>query len=144
MSELETICQVCSRFHRNVAWLAKKDNPSIAIGGLLILAIRFTVLPALGTWETLRGFENFRFRDRSALSLTAEYRYRIQRHMDWAFFLDEGQVAPRPRDFGWDRFHTGYGFRWFIYPKPSFPIAIDFSRGAEKSHRLYINLNTTF
>jgi hypothetical protein len=106
--------------------------------------IPFFDMPALGTWETLRGFENFRFRDRSALSLTAEYRYRIWRYMDWAFFLDEGQVAPRPRDFGWDRFHPGYGFRWFAYPKPSFPIAIDFSRSAEKNLRLYINFNTTF
>jgi outer membrane protein assembly factor BamA len=118
--------------------------------------VPFFDMPMLGTWETLRGFENFRFRDRSALSVTVEYRYRIWRLMDWAFFLDEGQVAPRPRDFGWNRFHAGYGFRWFIYLKPRFPVVIDFASSAEKTHllferrepyvkgALYINFGTTF
>jgi len=106
--------------------------------------VPFFDMPSLGTWETLRGYENFRFRDRNALSLTAEYHYRIWRLMDWAFFLDEGQVAPALKDFGWDRFHPGYGIRWFIYPKPSFPVAIDVARSPEKSYRLYINFATTF
>jgi hypothetical protein len=101
-------------------------------------------MPALGTWETLRGFENFRFRDKSALALTAEYRYRIWRMMDWAFFVDAGQVAPWPRDFGFDRFHAGYGARLFVYPKSTFPISIDLAHSDEKRARLYINFNTTF
>ena len=101
-------------------------------------------MPALGTWDTLRGFENFRFRDRSALSLTAEYRYRIWRAMDWGFFLDGGQVAPHLGDMGLNRFHIGYGFRFFVLPKATFPIAIDVAHSAEKWWRLYINFNTSF
>jgi outer membrane protein assembly factor BamA len=106
--------------------------------------VPFFDMPAVGSWETLRGYENFRFRDTSALSLTAEYRYRIWRFMDWGFFLDAGQVAPHPGDFGWNRFQTGYGFRWFIYLKPTFPVAIDVAHSSEKSAIFYINFNTTF
>jgi hypothetical protein len=106
--------------------------------------VPFFDMAAVGSWETLRGYENFRFRDRSALSLTAEYRYRIWRLMDWSLFLDGGQVAPHLGDFGWNRFHPGYGIRWFLYPKPSFPVAIDVARSSEKSFMLYINFNTRF
>jgi outer membrane protein assembly factor BamA len=100
-------------------------------------------MPALGSWETLRGFENFQFRDRNAVSIGTEYRYRIWRAMDWGFFLDEGQVASRPSDFGWNRFHAGYGVRLFIFPKPAFPVAIDVAHSIQK-WRLYVNFNTTF
>ena len=71
------------------------------------------------------------------------YRYRIWRQMDWGFFLDEGQVGPQPGDFGWNRFHAGYGFRFFILPKLTFPIAIDVAHSNEK-WRLYVNFNTSF
>jgi len=100
-------------------------------------------MPTVGSWDTLRGFENFRFRDKSAMALTAEYRYRIWRNMDWGFFLDGGQVAPRLRDFGLDRFHAGYGLRVFILPKLTFPVAIDVAHSNEK-WGLYVNFNTTF
>ena len=63
--------------------------------------------------------------------------------MDWGLFIDEGQVAPRVADFGLDRFHTGYGVRMFVYPKPNFPISFDLGRGSEK-WRLYVNFNTNF
>src|SRR4029077_3572523 len=93
--------------------------------------IPFFDMPALGTWETLRGYENFRFRDKSALSFGVEYRYRIWRAVNWGLFLDEGQVAPRPRDFALNRFHPGYGVRLFCFPKPKFPISIDLAHSQE-------------
>ena len=77
------------------------------------------------------------------MALTAEYRYRIWRAMDWGFFLDGGQVAPRPGDFGWNRFHAGYGFRLFVLPKLTFPVAVDLAHSNEK-WRFYVNFNTSF
>ena len=100
-------------------------------------------MPSVGSWETLRGFENFRFRDKSALALTAEYRYRIWRAMDWGFFLDGGQVAPRPSEFALERFHLGYGIRLFILPKLNLPVAVDVAHSNER-WRLYVNFNTSF
>jgi outer membrane protein assembly factor BamA len=103
----------------------------------------FFDMPFVGSDETLRGFDNFRFRDKSALALSLEYRYRIWPRLDWGVFIDEGQVAPQLGDIGLDRFHTGYGIRLFVWPKPDLPISVDFGRSNE-SWRLYINFNTRF
>jgi outer membrane protein assembly factor BamA len=103
----------------------------------------FFDMPALGSSRTIRGFENFRFRDKTALAMSVEYRYRIWPAMDWGLFLDEGQVAPRLGDLGLDRFHTGYGVRLFVWPKPDLPISLDFGRSNE-TWRLYVNINARF
>ena len=105
--------------------------------------VPFFDMPALGSFSTLRGFENFRFRDKSAMAAGIEYRYRIWPAMDWGLFLDEGQVAPQLGNLSLNRFHTGYGVRLFVWPKHDLPISFDYGRSKE-TWRLYINLNTTF
>jgi hypothetical protein len=105
--------------------------------------VPFFEMPYIGTWKTMRGFENYRYRDKSALSLGLEYRYRIWRALDWGLFVDRGQVGPEPGDFSWHRFHTGYGTRLIMLPTPKFPITVDFGRSNEK-WRMYINFNPTF
>jgi len=105
--------------------------------------VPFFDMPFLGSDSTLRGFDNFRFRDKSALALSLEYRYRIWPSLDWGFFVDEGQVAPQFGDMALKQFHTGYGARLFVWPKSSLPISVDFGRSRE-TWRLFINLNTSF
>jgi len=106
-------------------------------------SIPFFDMPTIGSVSTVRGYENFRFRDNSALAFSLEYRYRIWPWMDWGLFLDEGQVAPRLGDFGLSRFHTGYGARLFFWPKPNLPISVDLGRSRE-SWLLYLNVNPKF
>jgi len=103
----------------------------------------FFDMPFVGSGNTVRGFENFRYRDKTALAMSLEYRYRIWPSIDWGLFLDEGQVAPQLGDLGFDRFHTGYGVRMFVWPKPDLPISLDVGRSRE-SWRLYLNINTRF
>jgi Omp85 superfamily domain len=105
--------------------------------------VPFFDMPYLGSWRTLRGFEDYRYRDKSALAVGLEYRYRIWRALDWGFFLDQGQVAPEPGDFSWGGFHTGYGTRLIMLPNPKLPISVDLGRSNEK-WRLYVNFNPTF
>ena len=105
--------------------------------------VPFFDMPVLGNWDTIRGFENYRFYDKSAMSVGIEYRYRIWRPMDGALFVDAGQVAPEPGDFGFNRFHTGYGVRMIAMPKPNFPITVDIARSREK-WRWYVNFNPKF
>jgi outer membrane protein assembly factor BamA len=105
--------------------------------------VPFFDMPFIGSGETLRGFENFRFRDKNAAAVTLEYRYRIWPALDWGFFLDEGQVAPRLQDLAFNRFHTGYGVRLFVWPKSTLPLSIDYGRSHE-TWRLYFNFNTRF
>jgi len=103
----------------------------------------FFDMPTLGSSSTIRGFENFRFRDKTALAMSLEYRYRIWPALDWGLFIDEGQVAPQLGDLGLDRFHTGYGVRLFVWPKPNLPISLDYGRSRE-TWRLYVNINARF
>jgi outer membrane protein assembly factor BamA len=131
-------------------WLTSDGRKVIAARGLIETnrptaghQVPFFDMPVLGATQTLRGFENFRFRDQSALGLTLEYRYRIWPRMDWGFFVDEGQVATRVRDFAFNRFHTGYGTRFFVWATPNVPISFDLGFSRE-TWRLYVNLNTTF
>jgi outer membrane protein assembly factor BamA len=109
-------------------------------GGSLV---PFFDMPWLGSWRTLRGFENYRYRDKSALAVGIEYRYRIWRALDWGFFVDNGQVGPEPGDFSWSGFHTGYGTRFMMLPTPRSAITVDLGRSNEQ-WRMYINFNPTF
>jgi hypothetical protein len=56
--------------------------------------VPFYLLPSLGGSNTLRGFLDYRFRDRDLLLLGAEYRWPILRNVDAATFYDAGTVGP--------------------------------------------------
>ena len=50
-------------------------------------------MPTLGGSTTLRGFSEFRFRDRNAFLINAEYRWEAFSGLDMALFGDWGDVA---------------------------------------------------
>ena len=100
--------------------------------------IPFFDLPSLGDWDTLRGFSDYRFHDKSAVALGVEYRYRIWQALDWGLFLDEAQVAHEPGDFGLKRFHTGYGARLIVFPKSDRLLSFDVGHSKE-GWRIYFN-----
>jgi outer membrane protein assembly factor BamA len=47
----------------------------------------------LGGGDTIRGLKSYRFQDQSLFVLTAEYRWRVHRHIDLVPFLDAGNAA---------------------------------------------------
>jgi len=62
-----------------------------------------------GTRASLRGYRNYRFRDRNLLLMQAEYRIPLNRHVQTTVFVDSGQVAPRASDLFNDvRTTTGF------------------------------------
>lgn len=105
--------------------------------------VPFFNMPTIGDWDTIRGFENYRFRDKSAVTLGLEYRYRIWERFDWGLFLDRGQVAPELGDFALNRFHSAYGVRLIMLPKLNLPISFDIARSNE-AWRFYINFSPSF
>lgn len=141
------------RYHfdsQHFFWLTDDGRKVIAARGMVETNVTspghlvpFFDMPVLSSDQILRGFDSFRFRDKSALGLSLEYRYRIWPALDWGLFIDEGQVAPQLGDMGLNRFHTGYGVRLFVWPKPNLPISIDYGRSRE-TWRLYFNINTRF
>jgi hypothetical protein len=76
--------------------LSERKNNVIAIRAEAISTLGdeapFYVAPTLGGSGTLRGFREYRFRDRDAVAITTEYRYRVWRWMDSVFFADLGHV----------------------------------------------------
>lgn len=69
----------------------------------------FYMMRTLGGSHTLRGFPDFRFRDRHLLALQAEYRWEILTALDGAVFYDLGQVAPEMRAFRFGDFERDWG-----------------------------------
>jgi outer membrane protein assembly factor BamA len=97
--------------HRRVIALRGKTTLTRTAEGQ---EIPFFILPAMGGSEDLRGFTEFRFRDRNLLLLNAEYRWEAFSGLDLALFADAGQVAPRARqlDLGELKTAAGAGFRF--------------------------------
>lgn len=55
--------------------------------------VPFFLLPDLGGNRTVRGFTDYRFRDRHSINVTAEYRWYAQEFLDAAVFYDAGKVV---------------------------------------------------
>ena len=76
--------------------------------------VPFYYMRTLGGPDDLRGFRQFRFRDRNVLLLQAEYRWEIFTAMDGAIFYDAGKVASRFEDLNFRDLESddGIGFRF--------------------------------
>jgi outer membrane protein assembly factor BamA len=71
--------------------------------------VPFYLQRTLGGPDDLRGFRRFRFRDRHALLLQAEYRWEIFTAVDGAIFYDAGKVASRLEDLNLRDLESDYG-----------------------------------
>lgn len=71
--------------------------------------VPFYLLPMLGGKRTVRGFDNYRFRDRHAVLVNVEYRWQIMRTLDLAVFADAGQVFSAVDELGLKEMETSIG-----------------------------------
>jgi len=78
-------------------------------GGGGLNAFRPDTIGTDGTKDTLRAYEDYRFRDRDILLLQAEYRLPIRGPIDGTIFYDVGQVAPNVAGL-FDHLKQGSGF----------------------------------
>jgi hypothetical protein len=72
--------------------------------------VPFFLQPSLGGSEDLRGFREFRFRDRNLMVMNAEYRWEAFSGLDVALFGDAGKVFRSSREFNFNDLKTSYGF----------------------------------
>jgi hypothetical protein len=70
--------------------------------------VPFFLLPDLGGHD-LRGFGNYRFRDRPSILLTAEYRWYVQEFVDAAIFYDAGKTVPDRKSLDFDGLKSSIG-----------------------------------
>ena len=90
----------------------------------------------------LRGYRSFRFRDRSALLLQAEYRWRINELVTGALFYDTGTVARTLGDLG--RFERNYGVSLRAGVDLGAAFRMDLAFGGREGTRLLIRFDDVF
>ncbi len=93
-----------------------KNRRLIALRGLFSSStperghsVPFYLQRTLGGPDDLRGFHQFRFRDRHLLLLQAEYRFEIFTAVDGALFYDTGKVAHELEDLDVAHFESDWG-----------------------------------
>jgi hypothetical protein len=128
-------------FHRN--WV-------VAVRGRMALSqtgagneVPFYLMPTLGGDHSLRGYSNYRFRDRNAALVSVEYRWPVFRMMDAALFADAGSVAPTAGGLLHERVERDYGFGLRVHGDRKAFASLDLSQGRE-GKRVSLSLGTSF
>jgi hypothetical protein len=93
--------------------------------------VPFYYQPTLGGANELRGFREFRFRDRTSVVLQAEYRWEAWWALDAALFVDVGQVAPTRRDLTLRNMETTYGVGFRLHSNRAFVSRLDLAFSQE-------------
>ena len=70
--------------------------------------VPFFLMPDVGGHD-VRGFTNYRFRDRHSISWTAEYRWYAQEFLDVAIFYDAGKTVPTRGALDFKGLHSSIG-----------------------------------
>ena len=100
--------------------------------------VPFYYMLPIGGKDSIRGFNDFRFRDLKAVLVNAEYRWEAFSGLDMALFYDLGQVGRRWDDisFGDLRHSWGLGFRFNTYRAVFLRTEIAFNSG--EGTRFYV------
>ena len=119
-----------------------RANWVIAVRGLATLTdidtgstIPFFMLPSLGGGSTLRGYPDFRFRDRHRMLMTAEVRWTPARFLDMAVFYDTGKVAATRDDLNFDDLKQSYGIGARIVSVKGYILRMEVAHSREHAAR---------
>lgn len=93
-------------------------------------AIPFYLLPSLGGADSLRGYADYRFRDRDVLMVNAEYRWPVARFVDLAGFYDAGAVGSRVGLLTTEM-HTDYGLGVRVHSSTHSSVRLDVAGSVE-------------
>jgi outer membrane protein assembly factor BamA len=102
--------------------------------------VPFYMMPTLGGRTTLPGYNDYRFRDRNAASVGAEYRIPVFRMIDAAVFGDAGRVASTARGLWEGRLVHDYGVGLRLHSTTRSIARLDVARGRE-GMRLSVGLS---
>ena len=116
------------------AWVLSFRGAVTTTGTKGAQEIPFFMLPSLGGGSSLRAYSSWRFRDRNAMEIQAEWRAIVNRYVDIALFYDTGKVTAHTRDLNVDGLKDDYGFGLRFHGPFSTPLRIDFAQGSEGFH----------
>jgi outer membrane protein assembly factor BamA len=96
--------------------------------------VPFYLMQTLGGPDSLRGYSNFRFRDKNLFLLSAEYRWKPAPAVELALFYDTGKVFPDTSDYNFKDLKKGYGFGIRLSTIESFLVRFDIGHSVEGTH----------
>jgi surface antigen Omp85-like protein len=99
--------------------------------------VPFYMLPTLGGGNSLRAFDEFRYRDENALLLNAEYRIGAHDLVDVAIFGDAGKVAHDYQDINPKGLIADYGAGVRFHTATRTLFRFDVARGREGMRYLF-------
>src|SRR6185503_3426531 len=105
--------------------------------------VPFYLQQALGGSNDLRGFREFRFRDKNQMVSNLEYRWEAFSGLDMALFGDAGKVFGSRDDFNLKNLETSYGFGFRFNTAKSVFWRIDIARSREGT-RAFIKFENVF
>ncbi len=106
--------------------------------------VPYFLLPSLGGGSTLRGYPDFRFRDRNRLLMNAELRWTPARFLDMALFYDTGKVAERRDDLDFKDLKDSYGIGLRLIGVQGYAFRIEAARSRENNLRLIFSAGGAF
>jgi hypothetical protein len=92
--------------------------------------VPFFLMPDIGGSD-LRGYGNYRFRDRHSLVFTAEYRWYAQEFLEAALFYDAGKAVARRSDLDFSGLKSNVGFGVRFHGPQTTAIRMEIARGSE-------------
>ena len=107
-------------------------------------AVPYFMLPSLGGGSTLRGYPNFRFRDRNRLLMTAELRWTPARFLDMAVFYDTGKVASRRQDLDFNDLRDSFGIGMRVIALKGYALGLEVARSRENAARILVSTGGSF
>jgi len=128
-----------------------RANWVIALRGLATITdledsgtVPYFLLPPIGGGSTVRGYPDFRFRDRNRLVMNAELRWTPARFIDMAVFYDTGKVAARRRDLDFEGLKESYGIGLRLIGLAGYAFRIEAAHSREHNVRLIFSAGGAF
>jgi hypothetical protein len=106
--------------------------------------VPFYFLAYVGGIDTIRSFNEFRFKDENALWMTAEYRWRFHKYGSVVTFLDAGKVDSDWQDLNFTGLKKGYGFGFRAHTRTQTLARIDFGTGGGEGWAVFLKVGPSF
>jgi hypothetical protein len=106
--------------------------------------VPYFVMPSIGGGASVRGYPDFRFRDRHRLVMNAELRWTPARFMDTLLFYDAGKVAARRQELDFDDLKTAYGAGVRLIGPKGYAVRLEAARSREHRVRLILSAGGAF
>jgi len=106
--------------------------------------IPFYYLAYAGGMDTIRSLREFRFRDRNAMWLSGEYKWRLRPRLSVSAFADVGQVSPDWHSLRTSDMDGGYGASVSVYTRTQTLLRLDVGTGAGEGWQVFIKLRPMF